>query len=274
MNTFKKWGYSFLTKMPGGKGIRDKLHSEAILFQPITPHLYKGLEKVKGGADAMHIPAYQKIFLLLSAFYFNGLRGDVLEFGSFSGYSAQLFAKGIKRFRLKQSRLHLFDSFEGLPSFSKGDLQTYESVNGVWNQGGMSLPPRFDQLLQKKLEKILDKDRVHVVKGFFEKTMEKHIEQSQVKKALLVHLDCDLYSSSQSVLRTLMKKQIFQDGTILICDDWMTNFGNPNLGQRLAVKEILEEYPQWKFEEYFNYGMGSQVFLAHDLSISQGKKWK
>ncbi|MFC2049428.1 hypothetical protein ACFLR2_01990, partial [Chlamydiota bacterium] len=56
--------------------------------------------------------------------------------------------------------------------------------------------------------------------------------------------------------------------------DWMTSFGNPHLGQRKAVQEILQEYPQWDFEPYFNYGIGSQVFVMHDLSISKGKKFE
>ena len=218
------------------------------------------------------MPAFDKLFLLLSAFYKNGLRGDVLEFGVMLGYSAQILAGCISRFHMDSARLHLFDSFEGLPVMSDEDQKSYEYVNGAWAEGILAAPTGLDVIVQKELRKVLGEQRVFAVKGYFEETLEKHLIEKKVGKALLINLDCDLYSSSKYVLSTLFKHDIIQDGTLLICDDWMTSFGNPNLGQRKAVQEILQEYPHWEFEPYMNYGVGSQVFVIHDLSIARGKK--
>jgi len=241
------------------------------LFRPIVEHLYYGLAKQKN-ADAVFIPAFDRIFLQLSAFYFNGLCGDILEFGVLQGYTSKIIADCMKRFRLKKIRLHLFDSFEGLPETNSEDQRTYECMNGLWGKGIMDVPQGLDRLIESKLQKKLGKERVFVVKGYFEQTLENHIREKKITKAALVNLDCDLYSSSKHVLNTLFQYNLIQDGTLLICDDWMTSFGNPNLGQRKAVHEVLTNYPNWEFEKYFNYGIGSQVFIAHDLSVTCGRK--
>ena len=230
------------------------------------------MEKIKP-ADAVYLPAFDRIFLLLKHFYSSGLRGDILEFGVFLGYSARVLAANIKRYKFNSTRLHLFDSFEGFPEAVEKDLSIYEVINGIWQRGGLSTPKEIELLIEKGLQKELGKERVSVTKGFFNQTLEETIRKGALSKALLVHLDCDLYSSSKYVLHTLFEHGLIQDGTIVICDDWMTSLGNPNLGQRKAVAEILLENPQWQFEPYLNYGLGSQVFVAHDLSVSCGKKF-
>lgn len=136
----------------------------------------------------------------------------------------------------------------------------------------MAPPAGLEKRLQKGLQKILGEDRVHVAKGFFDKTLENYLKKKRYKKAALIHLDCDLYSSSKYVLTKLFEYDIIQDGTIVICDDWMCSLGNPHLGQRKALTDTLEEFSGWQFEPYLNYGMGSQVFVVHDLKITEGKK--
>lgn len=274
MRVFRRLTRSVVKRMPGGA---DYLHKRMIykkyLFKPGMKELYDGLHGDKKGADAVFLPAFDRLFLLLSAFYQNGLRGDLLEFGVMLGYSAQILAGCLDRFHVKEARLHLFDSFEGLPAASEEDQKCYECINGHWQKGVLSSPLGLERYLEHELRKKLGRERVFAVKGFFEETLENHLREKKIEKALLVNLDCDLYSSSKYVLRTLMEFDLFQDGTLLICDDWMTSFGNPNLGQRKAVREILIENPRWEFEPYFNYGLGSQVFVVHDRYITEGKKW-
>ena len=253
--------------MPGG----EKILLKRALFRPVADSLYQGLSTDKNKADSVFVPAFDRIFLLLKAFYLNGLSGDILEFGVLQGYTSQLIADCMKRFRLKRARLHLFDSFEGLPEATQQDQYNYECIKGFWSKGVMNVPEGIDRLIEATLRKKLGTDHVFAVKGYFEKTLETHIRDKKITKALLINLDCDYYSSSKYVLRTLFEYDLIQDGTILICDDWMTSFGNPLLGQRRAVAEIRAEYPRWEFEPYLNYGIGSQVFVVHDLSIAHGK---
>lgn len=254
-----------IKRLPGGKEYLYKRNLlKNYLFKPGVREIYQGLHGDNKSADAVFLPAFDRIFLLLSAFYQSGLRGDILEFGVMLGYSSKLLADCLHRFDLRGSRLHLFDSFEGLPKPEGEDLNCYECQRGFWQEGILKTPPGLETLIKKALEKKLGNGRLFVVKGYFEKTLERHIEEKKITKAALVNLDCDLYSSSKYVLQTLIKYELLQEGTILICDDWMTSFGNPHLGQRKAVAEVLQENPHWEFEKYMNYGLGSHVFIAHE----------
>ncbi len=244
------------------------------LFLPCSSEVYAGLHGPNKSADAVYLPAYDRLFMLLKHFYLNGLRGDIFEFGVFQGYTAHLLASCMNRFQLKSAALHLFDSFEGLPSASEVDQLGYESQNKIWQSGMLKTTAGVEKLIESTLGHMLGKQRLHVVKGFFDETLPPYLGALESPRALLVHLDCDLYSSSKCVLQALFKYGLIQDGTVLICDDWMTSMGNPNLGQRRAVKEILEEFPSWEFEPYFNYGMGSQVFVIHDTSLTSGRRFE
>ena len=133
----------------------------------------------------------------------------------------------------------------------------------------MAVVGGLDGYIQKKLNKILPSERIRMVKGFFEQTLTDYFHSLKGVKAQIVHLDCDLYSASKYVLDFLFQHAIIQDGTLLIFDDWMTSLGNPNLGQRKAVQEVLATHPNWALEKYFNYGIGSHLFIAHDLRVGK-----
>ena len=214
--------------------------------------------------DRVYCDAFNEVFILAKSL---PLKGDIFEFGVFAGYTSLLFAKKINEFRFRDTSLHLFDSFIGLPEAVELDKNSYEFASGVWTEGSMRVCEGLDKYVHKKLAKILPNDRIHVIKGFFEDTLDAYFKNLN-KKAKIVHIDCDLYSSSKYVLDFLFKNEIIQDGTFIIFDDWMASLGNPNLGQRKATQEILEMYPHWSLEKYLNYGIGSHVFIAHDLRVT------
>ena len=197
------------------------------------------------------------------------MKGDVFEFGVCAGYSSMFLAKYMKKFRLDDTSLHLFDSFEGLPEDKELDANSYECSQGIWKKGDMKVCDGLEHYIHKKLSKILSPNRVHVVKGFFEDTLHNYFSTLPHAKAKLIHIDCDLYSSTKFVLDFLFKAEVVQDGTMIVFDDWMTSRGNPNLGQRKAVSEVLSKYPWWDFEKYFTSEKGSQIFVAHDLRITK-----
>lgn len=54
----------------------------------------------------------------------NQIEGDIVEFGTLEGFTAIVFAKLMKEYKVRDS-LHLFDSFEGLPKITSDvDLST------------------------------------------------------------------------------------------------------------------------------------------------------
>ena len=248
-----------------GKKVLDYLRHRKNVFIPASREPFEFLNKLfkKRHIDKVYEEAFDQIFVLLKSL---PLKGNIFEFGVFQGYTSILLAKYIRKFSFKDTSLHLFDSFEGLPKPEDLDKKSYEFVSGDWVKGSMSVPDRTEELIQKKLLKILAKDKIKIIKGFFENTLENYLKQKSYK-ARLIHLDCDTYSSSKLVLNMLFKYEVIQDGTLIIFDDWMTSLGNPNLGQRKATNEVLTIYPKWSLEKYFNYGIGSHVFVVHDLRI-------
>lgn len=218
--------------------------------------------------DTIYEDVFGKLFILLKAFE---VKGDILEFGVYQGYTASLFAKKIRQFDLRETSLYLFDSFKGLPSGKDIDKHSYEFASGTWEKGSMVSSLGMEFYLKKRLSKILGEKRIYIVKGFYEDSLEKNFKENPKLKASLIHIDCDLYTSSKYVLDFIFKNEIVQDGTIIIFDDWMTSLGNPNLGQKKAVAEILARYPFWELERYIQYGIGSTVFIAHDLRITDAR---
>ncbi len=124
---------------------------------------------------------------------------DFLEFGVFKGESLQHWT----RFNTNpESRFVGFDSFEGLPEDWKMGTKTL--VKGHFSTDG-ALPE-------------IDDPRVSFVKGWFSQTLGPFLEDFEVRNRLLVHIDCDLYSSSLFCLTRL--DPIMQPGTIVLFDDF------------------------------------------------------
>ena len=110
----------------------------------------------------------------------------LLEFGVFQGDSMRSFAQLNLS---EESRFYGFDSFEGLPEDWRGLSAHHFDVAG--------LIPKIDD------------DRVTFIKGWFRETLprmtEELIELSKYR-AVIVHVDADLYSSTLYVLFALAAK--------------------------------------------------------------------
>jgi hypothetical protein len=261
---------AFLMRFVIGRKVWNYLRRKKNAFRSasIGPFQYLDRWWKKKTIDRICEEAFDRIFILLRAMHPNG---DIYEFGTYQGYSALLLAKNIRKFQFDQTSLHLFDSFEGLPEGNEIDSRSYEFCSKTWIKGSMSAPDGMEKTIYRRLSKILGHNRIHIVRGFFENTLERYFSHTKPAPASLIHIDCDLYSASKYVLTFLFEHEVIQDGTIVIFDDWMTSRGNPNLGQRKATKEVLEKYPAWFLEPYSNYGAGSHVFVAHDLRVNDAK---
>ncbi|CAN5843557.1 hypothetical protein BH24ACT5_BH24ACT5_31860 [soil metagenome] len=102
-----------------------------------------------------------------------------LEFGVHEGASMRFFSE---RLRHAEARLHGFDSFEGLP----------EHWNAQNPQGHFDTDGRAPTL---------EDDRAEFHVGWFEQTLSEFVLDR--RGPLLVNIDCDLYSSTMTVLTTI-----------------------------------------------------------------------
>jgi len=125
----------------------------------------------------------------------------VLEFGVFEGKST----KRIKDNLDDSFRFIAFDSFLGLPEDWKDSAGKIagRGVKGRFTTKGK--PPNIPG--------------VEFIIGWYEDTIPKYLEIAD--KCALVHIDCDLYSSTKTVLWGI-NDYIVKD-TILVFDEWIYN---------------------------------------------------
>lgn len=128
--------------------------------------------------------------------------GLYLEFGVFSGKTINQIAN------LKpKETIYGFDSFQGLPE--------------TWRTG-------FEQnkFAVSNLPEV--RENVFLIPGWFDETLPSFVE-AHTEPCAFIHMDCDLYSSTCSVLHTL--KAHIVPGTIILFDEYFN-------------------YPSWKQHEY------------------------
>lgn len=136
-----------------------------------------------------------------------------LEFGVYKGGSIN-FCSNI----LPERKFYGFDSFEGLPS----DWAGYAVKKGEFT-------------LSKKLPEV--NKNVELIDGWFEDTLPAFLKQHTSKIAFL-HIDCDLYSSTKTILNNLGSR--IEPGTIIIFDEYF-NYPNWQEHEYKAFQEFVKD---------------------------------
>lgn len=138
--------------------------------------------------------------------------GQVLEFGVYKGSSIRAIAEWAGR------QVHGFDSFVGLPEDWDGTAET----RGKFNARG-------------KLPKVPKNVTLHA--GWFDDTLPKFLEGNN-DPVSLVHIDCDIYSSTRTVLNLLADR--FQPGSVIVFDEYF-NYNNWQQHEFRAFQEFVQE---------------------------------
>lgn len=115
-----------------------------------------------------------------------------LEFGVARGDSIRYWSKALKH---PESKLHGFDSFEGLPE-----------QGGIWAKGQFSTGGQIPKI---------DDPRVKFIKGWFCNSLPQYVVPSH--ETLIINMDADLYSSTIFVLRHLLP--YIKPGTFICFDE-------------------------------------------------------
>jgi O-methyltransferase len=156
-------------------------------------------------------------------------------------------------------RFFAFDSFQGLPEPDRVDKQGRDFAKGKF------------KCTQNAFRDNLVKDgvplsKVVTVPGWFEDTCtEETIMKYGMRKASIIHVDCDLYVSAKTALDFV--KPLLTDGTIIIFDDWYCFRGNPNLGEQRAFNEWKATMTDWRFTEYQKEGPYRNSFIASRCDV-------
>ncbi|MBM3514188.1 MAG: hypothetical protein FJX59_10795 [Alphaproteobacteria bacterium] len=113
--------------------------------------------------------------------------------------------------------------------------------------------------IQSLVYEHLPPERFKFYPGWFEQTLP--TLNPQIKFAL-VHIDCDLYESTRTVLNELFGLNRLSDGCIILLDDYLLNRGAKRFGQRKAWDECRKLYSP-DLTDWGPYGLSSWRFIYH-----------
>jgi hypothetical protein len=180
----------------------------------------KPIPKLLGSGHTLLKKAYEAISLQ------NGL---ILEFGVRHGTSIRQLAS------LTSKPIYGFDSFEGLPE--------------DWHQESKEV-----YSTRAKIPEVTT--HVTLIPGWFDKTLPLFLEKHQENVAL-INIDCDIYSSTKTVL-DLLRAHI-KKGTIIIFDEYIGNLYWEE-DEHKAFMESVTQY-QWKYEHLCYSAYTKQVVV-------------
>ena len=185
--------------------------------------------------------------------------GEYLEFGVCEGTSLACMFHALASLELNHVRLFGFDSFEGLPAIAAIDIEN-ELQPG---ECASNLASTEDLLTREGV----DWHRTFLIKGWFNETLNDTItREHNIKKASLIMIDCDLYSSAKESLKFC--RPLIKDTAIFFFGDWNED---KSIGEKRAFEEFLQENPQLKSElldRYKNNGIPKgRIFLVTDTNI-------
>lgn len=150
-----------------------------------------------------------KFDLLTNALQVRGGEGLIAEFGVFEGTTINFLADQTRE------TIFGFDCFDGLPEDWRPGFP-----KGMFSRGIPTVRPN-----------------VSLVVGLFEKTLPSFLEQHPQEVSFL-HIDCDLYSSTRTVLRLCAPR--IRKGTVLAFDEYFNYPGWRN-HEFKAFQEFIAE---------------------------------
>lgn len=171
------------------------------------------------------------MFHLLSQVLVYGVPGDIVELGCHAGQSAVLMQKVIGHYG-PERKLHVYDSFEGLPEKSSEDGDTPFS--------GGQLQTSTEKLLANFDRYELKHPVVHA--GWFDRTLPTGLPD----KIAFAHLDGDFYDSIRVSLENVYPR--LSPGAICLVDDYydpdLVNDSDYLPGVKKACDEFLADKPE------------------------------
>lgn len=208
------------------------------------------------------------------------IEGDYLEFGTYQGWSFISAYKALDQaFKIRTNfttglseenddnierskiwsnmRFIGFDSFKGLPRLTTEDRGTEDFKEGMYSCSE-------DKFIQNITKDNVPLNKVITIKGYFEDTCKSEIiNQYKIKKASIIFIDCDLYSSARIALNFV--SNLLQDGTVIIFDDWYTNKGSPYKGEQKAFYEWTNKSNMnklYQLSQYQKEGWARNSFIV------------
>jgi len=191
------------------------------------------------------MPRLFDLYDLVRQINLQGLRGDLVECGVWNGGAVGLMALANFRYPGPVRKLHLFDSFEGLPQPTKADADIYSNyllqvkadsakaddraqLTAIGACVGAS-QPAVEEFLIKRLG--IKKDDLEFHVGWFQDTVP--AARETLGEIALLRLDGDWYESTKICISNLYDNVVM--GGFVVIDDYGTFEGC-----RKAIDEFFD----------------------------------
>lgn len=147
----------------------------------------------------------------------NFIKGEIAEVGVYGGGSASI----IKKYKSKNKRLYLFDTFEG--------LKDVKDIDGNY------LKNNFFAFDYEIVCNLFSKDKeITIVKGYFPESATDEVINT---KFSLVHIDVDTYESTLNSLKFFYPR--LTEGGIIVVHDVFKN--DQVMGVNVAISDFLSD---------------------------------
>ena len=203
----------------------------------------------------------EKLYFGVEYVYGAEVEGDIAEFGTMTGFTAQSIAHAMSVFSAHapaKKSLLLFDSFAGLPDVtSEIDKDSPHVQSGAWEAG--TCHGVTEKELWNMCRKWLPANALHIYPGLFKDTL---AQIPQETKLAMLHIDSDLYESARDVLEYTFSHGFIQEGTVIFFDDWNCNRSSPQRGEQKAWAEAVEKY-SIVATDCGEYAWSARKFIIH-----------
>lgn len=177
--------------------------------------------------------------------------GNYYEFGVYTGTTMLTLHRALRAVSrttrlVRPVKLYAFDSFKGLPR-----ARSLYDQTPFWKEGQYACSEQ--EFLRIVRSHGVDLDDVVCVPGYFEDSLTPQLAESLVReKPSLITIDCDLYSSTVTVLEWL--RPLLRHGTLLYFDDIWSFCGHPEFGELRAIMEFNTRGEGLLVEHHFSLG--------------------
>ncbi len=190
---------------------------------------------------------------------------DIYQFGIRQGGSFKLIWELLTKAGLCPNRIWGFDSFEGLPnseaSWEKGAYNAQEIL-------GLTSPREVIDHILSTLT-IDQCFRSRLIPGFYKDSLYPFLPYiMNMKPAIWIDIDVDLYSSAKEVLNFMASSNLIQTGTIIGYDDWggTEEFKG---GESLAHLEFCEEWKVTCKKIHTRHSKANPIHITHAFEITK-----
>jgi O-methyltransferase len=182
----------------------------------------------------------------------NGISGDYAEFGCHQAGSFQWAYQAMHGLS-PERHMWAFDSWQALPDDHPRDTHP-GWVLGVGGVGGVD---KFHAACERVG---VPRTAYTAVEGYYSETLPPLRADGAPADIALAYIDCDLYSSTVTVLDFLEPR--LKHGMIVAFDDWFCWSPTQVSGERAALEEFLADHPEWTFSRFKDIHWSGLAFVV------------